>query len=361
MRRRAYVCPKKPPPSNAVLLECRPPPARTFDGKISAFFRMSLTSLFSFRFRKKGTTQTRHKFDTQVVAKSSKALPITMKFAVASIAAVVGLLVVAAPSPVLSFAPTATTTVGRISSSSTTATNSALFAFVNTAEKADRNVGPFDQWATQCGVQRVEGFQLNTEDGRDWSVITTKDLPANSPVLAVPEGMIMSSTKSKRNLEGMSNGGVQAAVEQLGRMGAGLSIPKFYLFLQILLEFQNGDNSPYFPWLDMLPRLYFNSVSMTDFCYECLPPLVFSLTREEKVKFDNFYEVLQKVDIISPQLKESKDICKWAFNAMNTRCVGQPGQEQKIVPMGDMVRMSSNLCWTCTDNMAVVIYDDAPM
>jgi len=97
---------------------------------------------------------------------------------------------------------------------------------------------------------------------------------------------------------------------------------------------------------------------MTDFCYECLPPLVFQLSRRERVKFDNFYDALQKIDsrifINNDELKTSKDtIVKWAFNVVHTRCFsgdrngnsgngngvgegGTGGEEQKIVPMADM-------------------------
>jgi len=213
---------------------------------------------------------------------------------------------------------------------------SSLYANIDVNENAQRNVGPMDEWATNCGVQKAEGFQLTSEDGMDYSVMTNTDLPAGSPVLAVPAGMIISTSSAKAELEAMSGGGVQAAVKELNMIGGGVSIPKFYLFLKILVEYERGQESPYFPWLDSLPRLYYNSVSMTDFCYECLPPFVFSLCRVERVKFDNFLQVLKKVDIISEDTKTRKELCKWAFNAMNTRCLGEPGGEQKIVPMGDM-------------------------
>ena len=108
----------------------------------------------------------------------------------------------------------------------------------------------------------------------------------------------------------------------------------------------------------MLFRSYYNSVSMTDFCYECLPPLVFSLSRRERVKFDNFYDALQQVDsrIIPDDIKNDKDqVVKWAFNVVHTRCFsgirngnsgngngvgdGEADEEQKIIPMVDMVRI----------------------
>lgn len=209
-------------------------------------------------------------------------------------------------------------------------------AAINIDEHANRDISAMGEWAMNCGVQRVEGFQLTTtEDGLDWSVMTTQPLAANSPVLLVPNNAILSSSRAQQELEQVGN--IQDAVDQLGRLGAGDQIPLFYLFCKILLEYERDDQSPYFPWLNSLPRLYFNAVSMTDFCYECLPPLVFSLARGERVKVDNFFAALQEVNFLSPQTKGNKNLAKWAFNVVTTRCWG-PDNDKQIVPMADMVR-----------------------
>ena len=216
----------------------------------------------------------------------------------------------------------------------------ALEAYVRTGESTPRNLPAFNEWATANGVQKIDGIELYSEDGLDWFAITTVDIPAGTTLMFVPSIMILNSANVKEELTAMSNGGVTAAVEQLVRIGSGGSIDQFYLFLKLLLEYENQENSPYFPWLDSLPRLYYNAISMTDFCYECLPPLVFSLSRLERVKFDNFSTVLQKVDILSPELKKQKDVLKWAFNAVHTRAYdskeGQPPGQASLVPMADM-------------------------
>jgi hypothetical protein len=142
-----------------------------------------------------------------------------------------------------------------------------------------------------------------------------------------------------QELNAASQGGVAAAVDQLGRIGGQNSVADFYLFLKLLVEYEQEDNSPFAPWLDSLPRLYYNSVSMTDFCYECLPPLVFSLSRLEKVKFDNFRQVLAKVDIVSDYVKQNTEVLKWAFNSVYTRAYADKegqGSDVTITPMGDM-------------------------
>jgi len=238
---------------------------------------------------------------------------------------------VSGSSTVVAFAPSSLT-----STSTSRSTPTSLFSFVDVAESTPRNMESFQEWASNCGVQQAEGIQLTTEDGIDYSMMAANDVPAGQVVLAVPANMILSASNCKQELIGMSNGGVEAAVEMLGRIGGGVSAPEFYLTLKLLVEYENGDQSGYFPWLNSLPRLYYNAVSMTAFCYECLPPLVFSLSREERLKFDNLLQVIQKVDVISEDIKKEEEIIKWAFNAVHTRCWGEKGQNQFIVPMVDM-------------------------
>jgi len=212
-------------------------------------------------------------------------------------------------------------------------------AMVDIREEAPRNMQPFDAWATQCGVQRCNGFQFTSNDGQDWSVMTSENLPSGTSVVGVPANMILSSQTAKQELEAMSNGGVQDAVKQLGMIGAAGSISEFYLMVKIMLELERGDQSPYFPWLDSLPRLFFNAASMTDFCYECLPPLVFRLSREERTKFDNIFQVMRKVDIISDRTKSDRDMLKWVFNVVHTRSMPSTvnSNDVKIVPMADYI------------------------
>ena len=42
--------------------------------------------------------------------------------------------------------------------------------------------------------------------------------------------------------------------------------------VKILSEYDAGTNSPWYPWLASLPKQFYNGVSMTDACYDCLPP-----------------------------------------------------------------------------------------
>jgi hypothetical protein len=103
------------------------------------------------------------------------------------------------------------------------------------SENSPRNLPTFEEWCTQYGVQKVEGIELYTEDGLDWQMITTADIPAGTTILYVPGEMVLSSDRVAQELNSISDGGVAAATDQLGRIGGVSSIPKFYLFLKLLM------------------------------------------------------------------------------------------------------------------------------
>uniref|UniRef100_A0A7S2MJ56 SET domain-containing protein n=1 Tax=Helicotheca tamesis TaxID=374047 RepID=A0A7S2MJ56_9STRA len=204
-------------------------------------------------------------------------------------------------------------------------------AVVNIDESAQRDIGSFDEWAINCGVQRSEGFQLTTEDGQDFSVMTTQDLPAQSPVLFVPNQMILSSNKAVEEI-----GRMPEAEKRLVSAKAADHVPEFYLFLKILYEYEMGEQSPYFPWLNSLPRLYSNGASMTPFCFDCLPPLAGNLAMGERIRFIQFFQSLKYVGFLSDYTKTNKDLAKWAFGVVYTRGFKCPDGDFRVVPMGDM-------------------------
>ena len=235
-------------------------------------------------------------------------------------------------------------------------TTTSLLA-IATAEMAPRNVPQLESWAIESGIQKIDGLELYTEDGLDYQYITTADIPSGTTLMYIPAGVCLSSSMVAQELNAMSpTGGVAAAVDKLNKIGGQNSVADFYLFLKLLVEYEAQENSPYYAWLDSLPRLYYNAVSMTDFCYECLPPLVFSLSRLEKVKFDNFKQVLAKVDIVSDYVKSNEEVLKWAFNVVYTRAYADKdgqGSDVTITPLGDMfnhgteTEVEVSFCFVC--------------
>lgn len=130
-------------------------------------------------------------------------------------------------------------------------------AVVDISENASRDIYAMEDWATNCGVQKVDGFELTSQDGVDWSVMTSQPLQEDTTVLAIPESLILSSGRARQDFYN------EAAEDLLGRLDETHEIPLFYLFLNVLAEWERGDESPWFPWLNSLPRWYDNGASMT--------------------------------------------------------------------------------------------------
>ena len=230
---------------------------------------------------------------------------------------------------------------------STSFSSSKLSAYVNVDEKCPRDVRTMEEWAAACGVQRSEGFQLmtTTDSGGgqqpDVSVMTNANVPANSPLLFVPNEMILTGTKSYQELS--NDPTIVRAAEQIAASAASApptidghnDVVSFYLFLKILKEYELGEASPWYPWLNSLPRYYCNGASMTDFCFGCLPPYAAQQALNEKQRLKRFQLALNDVSIISENIKRNLDITKWAYNVVHTRIQKFGDDDYCLVPLAD--------------------------
>lgn len=203
---------------------------------------------------------------------------------------------------------------------------------VDISEEAVRDVESMQAWAQGYGVQNIPGLQLTSDDGSDIYAMTNEDVPAGSAIMFVPSNMFLSSWGAKAE-----TGQLTEAEDLIERLNGLEDLPQFYIFVKILLEYQNGEESPFFPWLNSLPRKFDSGAAMTPACYDCLPPLAAALAMEERVKYINCNQALKTVPFISDEIKADKDLTKWAFNVVATRSLPVQG-ESVIVPMVDMVR-----------------------
>lgn len=209
-----------------------------------------------------------------------------------------------------------------------------LHAHVIVDEKAGRDVAAMEEWASSCGVQKVGGFQLVGEsiDGfLDVSVQTSQAIPANSPVLFVPNEMILSSNKAVEEF-----GRLDEAEELIFKGGAESELRHYYLMLKILVEWERGEGSPWFPYLNSLPRWFCNGAAMTPFCYKCIPPLVASLAKQERARLNNLS--VKRVPFLSNDTKGNMELWKWAFQIVYTRSFDSNDGtgDLRIAPMADM-------------------------
>lgn len=220
---------------------------------------------------------------------------------------------------------------------------STAFNTIDIEESTVRDIGSMDEWATACGVQRAAGFQLAVTNGpqqeqqgepMDVGVITTENLPKSSPVILVPADMILSGSRAREEL-----GPIRVAEEVLQSTNESDQLLQWYLFVKVLTEYQRGIDSPWYPWLNSLPRFFSNGASMTHLCCsECLPPLVGQLAIRERTRFSRFTRALRDVEFLDDSIKQNRKLAKWAFAVVYTRLVEDTNTgDVKVVPMADMV------------------------
>ncbi|CAJ1945965.1 unnamed protein product [Cylindrotheca closterium] len=213
--------------------------------------------------------------------------------------------------------------------SSSTKQNNAVGNVVDIT--APRDVSSLGEWASNWGVQAADCFQLDSDNDADVYAITNQDLPENSPVLYIPNELILTGSKARLEMGEMSYG----AEQMLMNSEASNRISQFYLFLKVLKEYELGEESVYLPWLNSLPRFFSNGASMTDFCYGCLPPYAAEVSLTEKRSLRHFVEALREVPFLSSESKSNQELTTWAFSVVHTRYFTMPGGDMCIVPLAD--------------------------
>ena len=217
---------------------------------------------------------------------------------------------------------------------------------LDVSEATKRNVDTLQEWAQECGVQTVEGLRIvqtapsiNNPDGQDYHLVTKQDIEANTPVICVPQYLTLSSADISQELGGNLEA-AESALESSDRL------PLFRLIVKILSEVQAGDTSPFYPWLNALPRRFNNGVAMTEACFECLPPYASYLASQERYTFEIFLQAMQKGYLeLSTEILEDIPLLQWAYNVALTRHQinwNQEDQVDKIIaPLADMLNHAS--------------------
>ena len=100
--------------------------------------------------------------------------------------------------------------------------------------------------------------------------------------------------------------------------------------------------SPWFPWLNSLPRYFENAVSMTSFCVNCLPPLMRKLNEDERGnQLSLSVSAFTKVPYLSDETKANAELLKWVYQIVYTRAF-EWEEDLRLVPMGDYFDHTSN-------------------
>ena len=186
----------------------------------------------------------------------------------------------------------------------------------------------------------------------------TDELPAGTPVLSVPSSVLLNSYNIRFN----EVGELSRAEQFLTKLSEPL--PLFYLFVKLLYEYSMGDQSPYYDWLNSLPRHYDTGTSMTPTCYDCLPPLAATYAKIERVRYINYQSAVKTIDWMPEWVVEDRMICKWIFNVVGTRSMdlGDGSGERVIVPVADMVSLEefqdklSQMSLQCMTRKSIVYF-----
>ncbi len=209
----------------------------------------------------------------------------------------------------------------------------------STGPNSKRDIRALESWARDQGVSTGSGFALSGSESGDWSVSVTGDGSAGDRILQVPNTLVLSSANIREETEIFDH--TAHAIEYLTEKKLEGQIGQFLLWLKVLREYEKKDASKWHPWLASLPRKFSNAICMDDVELECLPPFAWSLAKIQILHLEEFMEALKlTTGILSQETREDKELLRWAFNVVFTRCWSQDGDEDEhlkdIVPMGDM-------------------------
>lgn len=214
---------------------------------------------------------------------------------------------------------------------------------VDVTELAPRNGQGFLDWANYYGI-RQENFQIDPE-GDNWGAIAVRDAPQGSRVLMVPSTLHLTTMRIRQeddfaNFEPI----IAQRIAPSMTHGEIALANHFYLFLKVLKEYELGTNSPYFPWLDALPRKFSTAIHFTPQELDCLPPFVRALSQRDQANYQLFVQTLQSLSIpsISDSTKATTELTQWAFDVVFTRArASVETKEAEIIPMSDMLNHDS--------------------
>jgi len=168
-------------------------------------------------------------------------------------------------------------------------------------------------------------------------------MAAGTPVLYVPENLILSSSKAMAELQTVD---MQPAEKILYSVNADTELRQYYLMIKLLVEIEKGEESPYFPWLNSLPRYYTNAASMTPFCCLCLPSLMRKLAVKERGNMSRLsVSSIKLIPYLNEDTKYDVELCNWVYQIVYTRGFETEDGDIKIVPMGDV--SFDCVCFVC--------------
>lgn len=114
---------------------------------------------------------------------------------------------------------------------------------IDLSESANRDIDSMHEWAHGYGVQQHEGFALTSYDGYDFFAMAGADITAGTCILYVPSSLYLTSYGALEEF-----GRMEEAEKLIGSLAGAEEFPTFYLFLKVLVEYERGQDSAWYPW-----------------------------------------------------------------------------------------------------------------
>jgi len=218
---------------------------------------------------------------------------------------------------------------------------------IDIAETAQRDVYTMNDWARHFGVQQVDGVELASYDGVDYFTATQANIAAGSPVMMVPNDLLISASKAQQEL----GPALQQAEMELSNGKCAEEIPLFRVFIKLLVEYEKGPDSAWYPYLNAMPRFFNNGAAMTFACFDVLPVYSAWLAISERINLVNFEKAAQFVPLLGDETKANHKLLKWAYCVASTRALDLQG-DKVLAPLADMFNHGS------TETEVDIQYDD---
>lgn len=157
-----------------------------------------------------------------------------------------------------------------------------------------------------------------------------------------PNDLIFTSTKSAQSYPSLP-----PCENQLVSAGLQDKLPLFRIFYAIIAEYEKGDQSPWYTWLNSLPRTFNNGASMTYDCFDCLPPYAAYCAMSDRTDLLNFQKAVRPLGGPSSapfdqSILNDGEVLKWCYNVAATRSIdNMNGGERILAPMIDMFNHGS--------------------
>lgn len=231
-----------------------------------------------------------------------------------------------------------------------------------------RDMQPLSSWARSQGVVLADGIQLTEDTLGDWSLSTSKRFERGRAIMSVPSHLILSSDVNDDSF--LCN--VYAWIVETGTQSQQDYLPEYMLVYKIIKEVYLGEFSPWYAWLQCLPRTFSTGLYLDELERYQVERMAGKYIRSQDSQYHDCLSLIQK--LISSQGTNADDLIptdfyqwmiefpynnnnddddedlsfdnlvRWAFTVVFTRSWRSPDRKHaQIVPLGDLANHDSQL------------------